>query len=37
MVSQRSNRPPKNSAIRAGASRKSIAFLVGGVSITMRS
>ena len=37
IVSQRSSRPPKKSAIRFGASRKSIAFRVGGVSMTMRS
>ena len=36
-VSQRSRRLEKKSAMRSGASRKSMAFRVGGVSTTMRS
>ena len=36
-VSQRSRRLPKNSSMRSGASRKSSAFRVGGVSTTIRS
>ena len=36
-VSQRSSRLLKKSAIRSGASRKSMAFRVGGVSTTIRS
>jgi hypothetical protein len=36
-ISQRKSREEKKSAIRAGASRKSRALRVGGVSTTMRS
>ena len=36
-ISQRSNRDEKKSAMRCGASRKSSALRVGGVSTTMRS
>ena len=36
-VSQRRSRLEKNSPMRSGASRKSMAFRVGGVSTTMRS
>ena len=36
-VSQRSRRLEKKSAMRSGASRKSMAFRVGGVSTTIRS
>jgi hypothetical protein len=37
MISQRSRRLEKKSAMRCGASRKSMAFLVGGVSTMIRS
>ena len=36
-MSQRNSRLEKNSAIRAGASRKSMAWREGGVSTTIRS
>jgi len=36
-ISQRNSRELKKSAMRWGASRKSRAFRVGGVSTTMRS
>ena len=36
-MSQRSSRLEKKSAMRSGASRKSMALRVGGVSTTIRS